>query len=224
MVNRMSIPYFQSILRGSLLTVITLFGGLTLGLVSGAVLFHILPESNVIHPSLLHMTIAAIPALFGFLLGGAAWGTSMSKLAGKPSSRRLAWAGMLGFAPITMALAVGLSVVEGMSSRGFMAQIPTHRLFTILFVPAAFLIAGTSAWAIGMGLKEHYLAKWFFLRVGLASAGTFLAINLIMESSGWVVGGPGAAERTTMITVLVLGNLGAALVGGGVMGWRFHMG
>ena len=39
-----------------------------------------------------------------------------------------------------------------------------------------------------------------------------------MESLGWVVGAPGAAARATMITVLAAGNLGAALVGGGVLG------
>jgi hypothetical protein len=39
-----------------------------------------------------------------------------------------------------------------------------------------------------------------------------------MEASGWVVGGPRAAERFTMLTVMVLSNLGAALAGGAVIG------
>jgi hypothetical protein len=56
------------------------------------------------------------------------------------------------------------------------------------------------------------------LRVGLTAALAFLAINLGMEVLGWQVGGPGAEERATMLTVLLVSNLGAALAGGAVLG------
>ena len=39
-----------------------------------------------------------------------------------------------------------------------------------------------------------------------------------MEALGWQVGGPGAAERATMLTVLFVSNLGAALAGGAMLG------
>ena len=39
-----------------------------------------------------------------------------------------------------------------------------------------------------------------------------------MEALGWQIGGPGAAERATMLTVLFVSNLGAALAGGAVLG------
>ena len=39
------------------------------------------------------------------------------------------------------------------------------------------------------------------LRVGLTAGLAFLAVNLGMEALGWQVGGPGAAERATMLTV-----------------------
>ena len=77
---------------------------------------------------------------------------------------------------------------------------------------------GVSAWAIGRGLRDNALAWSLFWRVGLAAGGAFLAVNLIMQAAGWVVGAPGAAERATMLTVMGLGNIGAALGGGGVMG------
>jgi hypothetical protein len=207
-------------LRGALLTLLTLFGGLLIGLVVGDLVFHILPGHNLENPSPAHMAIAALPALGGFLAGGAAWGVFVGRLAGAAESRRMAMAGMLGFAPITIMLAVGLSFVETIAGTGPLAQLPIHRLFTLLFAPAAFLIAGVSAWAIGRGLRDRKLARTLFWQVGLTAGMTFLAVNLLMESLGWVVGAPGAAERATMVTVLALSNLSAALAGGAVIGAR----
>ena len=50
----------------------------------------------------------------------------------------------------------------------------------------------------------------------------FLAVNLGMEALGWQVGGPGAEERATMLTVLFVSSLGAALAGGASISelWR----
>lgn len=207
-------------ISGALLTVSTLFGGLLIGLLLGDLVFQILPGHSLSNPSLLHMAIAATPALFGFLTGGAAWGHTMGKLANRSGAWRMAMAGMLGFGPITIILAITLSIIETLAGTTFLATIPIHRLFTLLFVPAAFLIAGTSAWAIGQGLKKGELARWLFWRVGLSAAGTFLTVNLIMEVSGWVIGAPGAGARLTMVTVLFISNLSAALVGGAILGWR----
>ena len=213
-------PAMTPAIRGALVTVSTLFGGLLIGLLLGDLVFHILPGHSLSNPDPVHVAIAATPALLGFLVGGAAWGNSIRKLANRGNRRRMALAGMLGFAPITISLAVGLSIVETLASKTFHASIPTHRLFTLLFVPAAFLIAGISTWAIGKGLNDNTLANWLFWRVGLASAFGFLIVNLVMEMSGWVVGAPGAAARLTMVTVLFVSNLCAALIGGAVLGWR----
>ena len=84
--------------------VLTLFGGLLIGLVLGDLVFHILSGHNLANPSPAHMTIASLPALAGFLAGGAAWGASMGRLASAPDTRRMALAGLLGFAPITIIL------------------------------------------------------------------------------------------------------------------------
>jgi hypothetical protein len=43
-----------------------------------------------------------------------------------------------------------------------------------------------------------------------------------MEGAGWVVGAPRAAERFTMLTVMFVGNLAAALAGGALLGWQLH--
>ena len=56
------------------------------------------------------------------------------------------------------------------------------------------------------------------VRIGVSSGSVSLAVNLGMEALGWQVGGPGAAERATMLTVLFVSNLGAALAGGAMLG------
>jgi hypothetical protein len=207
-------------IKGALLTVTTLFGGLLTGLTLGTIVFHVLPGHNVNEPSALHTAISAIPAFVGFLAGGAAWGTAMAGIAGESNNRRMAAAGLLGFAPITITLALALSFVELFITFGLFAQIPIQRLFTFLFVPAAFLIAGTSSFAIGQGLRNKGISIALFWQVGLVSAAAFLVVNITMEALGWVVGAPGAAERATMVTVLFAGNIGAALAGGALLGYR----
>lgn len=203
-------------LRGAAYTVLTLFGGLLIGLLVGNLMFKVLPGSSVMDPAPLHIALAAVPALGGFLVGGAAWGRLMGRMAGSTEERRMAWAGLIGFAPITITLAVSLAIAEPYLLAT--THLAMHRLFTVLFVLSAFFIAGTSAWALGWGLRDKALAQMLFWRIGLVAAATFLAVNLLMEAAGWVVGAPGAAERATMITVTAVGNLLAAIVAGGIMG------
>lgn len=199
---------------GAWITVSRLFGGLIGGLFLGTVLFHLLPGSSVENPTIMHSTIAALPALAGFLVGGWLWGAAMGRFARSGAKRRAGLAGLLGFGPITLALAMGLSLLEPVLVANYGNVIPIHRLFTMLFVTAAFLIAGVSTWALGRVLAQPRLA-W---RTGITAAGTFLAVNLIMEAGGWVVGGPGAAERATMLVVMISSNLIAAITAGGVLG------
>jgi hypothetical protein len=205
-------------LAGASRTVLTLFGGLLGGLLLGDLTFRLIPGSSVDDVRLGHAAIAAIPALAGFLAGGAAWGRQMATIAGVRPSRRMALAGMLGFAPVTILLAAGLGVAEPFIVTS-LAILPIHRTFTLLFVPSAFLIAAVSSFAVAIGLRDAVLARSLFWRVGVVAGLTFLLINLLMEALGWVVGAPGAAERATMIVVMSLGNLGAALSGGAVLGY-----
>jgi hypothetical protein len=216
--NGMEASHLRMALRGAGLTVLSLFGGLLLGVVVGNVVFSVLPGHSVTNPNPLHILLAALPALAGFVAGSALWGVLVGRMAAAADRRRMAVSGMLGFAPITLGLGVVLQVLEPIAVERFGAQVPVHRLFTLFFVPTAFLIAGISAWAIGLGLKDRLLAWKLWWRVGLAAALGFAAVNLVMETQGWIVGGPRAAERFTMLTVLFVGNLGAALAGGAVIG------
>jgi hypothetical protein len=202
----------RAAILGAALTVLALVGGLMGGLVGGSLIFHTLIEQA---PDLLTYALAAI-AFFGATLGGSAlWGAGMARLARSPAARRAAWAGMLGFVPITFVLNIVLAAVEPVAVR---ASLPVHRLFTVLFVPSAFLIAGTSSLALGWALRWGRAAPALALRVGLTAALAFLAVNLAMEALGWQIGAPRAEERGTMLTVLFVSNLGTALAGGAMLG------
>lgn len=143
----------------------------------------------------------------------------MGHLGHASDRRRMAIAGVLGFAPITVALALVLNAIEPIAVEQFGMRFPIQRLFTLLFVPTVFLIAGVSALVIGIVLRNRAVALALLWQVGLTAALAFLAVNLVMETMGWVIGAPYAEERFTMLTVMLAGNLGAALVGGAVLGW-----
>ena len=199
---------------GAALTVVGLVGGLMGGLIGGSFIFHGL-IGKASHP--LTYTLAAIAFGAGILGGSALWGVGMARLSGSSTPRRAAWASILGFVPITVLLNFALLALEPIAVR---ANLPVHWLFTVLFVPSAFLVAGTSSLALGWALGWSRAAPALALRVGLTAALAFLAVNLGMEAAGWRIGAPGAEERGTMITVLILSNLGAALVGGALLGIR----
>jgi hypothetical protein len=202
----------RAAILGAALTMLGLVGGLMGGLIGGSFIFHGL-IGKASHP--LTYTLAAMVFGTSILGGSVLWGMGMGRLARSSALRRAAWASILGFVPITVLLNFGLLTIEPIAVR---ADLPVHRLFTVLFVPTAFLIAATSslalAWALGWGRAAPALA----LRVGSTAALGFLAVNLGMEALGWLIGAPGAEERGTMITVLIAGNLGAALAGGAMLG------
>lgn len=60
----------KPLLQGAFLTVLTLFGGLAIGFLLGTTLYNVLPGSTIENPLPMHITLAALPALVGFLAGG----------------------------------------------------------------------------------------------------------------------------------------------------------
>ncbi len=199
---------------GGLSTVCTLFGGLLAGVALGSLVFGGLP-SHMNQP--LRITFATISALAGMLIGSALWGVLIGRLANATETRRMGWAGILGFVPITLVLGITLQLLEPLAVARWGARIPLHRLFTLLFVPTALLIAAIASAAVGLGLRKRRLAGRLALRAGLGAALAFLVVNLAMESLGWQVGAPRAAERLTMLTVMFMSNLGAAGAGGALI-------
>ena len=201
-------------LAGAVLTALALVGGLLLSFRVGSLVSEGL-EGRV--PSRYVIPLTAIVSSIVMLGGSALWGIAMARLARVAASWRVVLAATLGFVPTTLLVAFGLGAVEPLIGT---IDLPVHRLFTVLFVPSAGLVAGTGSlvlgWALGRGRAALGLGLW----ASLAAALAFLAVNLVMEALGWVVGGPGAAERATMLTTLFAGNTAAALAAGALLGLR----
>jgi hypothetical protein len=129
------------------------------------------------------------------------------------------WAGALGYAPTVLLVGMALTVLENLiveQRRG--PELPIHVVFTLLFAPAALVVASVGALALGVALKRRGLALRLALGSGLVAGLTFLVVDLLMDALGYRVGAPGAAERSTMITVMLTSNIAASLAAGGVIG------
>jgi hypothetical protein len=202
-------------IRGGLVTALCLSGGMLVGLLAG-----IAVSGLPMHvPERTRNLLSALPVLAIVAAAGAIWGYAMARISGSGNKRRMTWAGGLSFAPslILAGLALGrLEVFIVENGRG--PDLPVHQVFTLLFVPAAFIVAGIGASALGLAAEGWRLALKLLFSAGAAGGLAFLLVNLGMDTLGFRVGAPGAAERATMLTVMLTGSLGAALAGGAAVG------
>jgi hypothetical protein len=200
----------------SLLTALTLAGGLALALVSGNVLF----ESFNVHISGLASGLLVLPIFLAALFGaGAAWGFLIGRIT-NGETMRLAKSGALAYGVTVILVGIILELLFGaISVLDSVISLPIHIAFTIVFVPAAGMIAALCTRRLANALGREDIKGELGKYSGLAAAAGFLIVNLVMLAFGWQVGAPGAAERFTMITVMLTSNAGAALAGGAAMGW-----
>jgi hypothetical protein len=163
--------------------------------------------------------LSILPVLGIIIAAGAVWGYLMGRATDVGKTRRMTWAGGLSFAPSLILAGILLARLEvAIIERGGGPDLPVHVVFTLLFVPAAFFIAGMGGLALGFAQGSWRLAGRLALGGALAGGLAFLVVNLVMDALGWRVGAPGAAERATMLTVMMVSNLGTALAGGAVIG------
>lgn len=208
--------YFRRISLSALLTPLCLIGGMVLGFVLGSLTFNSLP-GHMREAS--RILAAATLALAGLLVGGMAWGLALAKILGSRSGKRAALSGAFGVAISTVLAGITLGRLEVLLvEQGQGPDLPIHRIFTLLFVPTTAVVAGIGGAALGWGLGKGTAALNIGVGCALAGGLAFLATNLIMEASGWVVGSPGAGERATMLTVMFSGSLAAAIAGGAMIG------
>jgi hypothetical protein len=202
-------------IRCAILTALCLGGGLLLGFAAGFAVSGLpmhLPERT-------RNLFSTLPVLGVVIAAGAAWGYAMGRASGVGKIRRMTWAGGLSFAPSLILAGILLARLEvAIIERGGGPDLPVHVVFTLLFVPAAFFIAGMGGLALGFAQGSWRLAGRLALGGALAGGLAFLVVNLVMDALGWRVGAPGAAERATMLTVMMVSNLGTALAGGAVIG------
>ncbi len=203
-------------LRSALVTPLCLIGSVFVGGLLG----------DVLHAGLGHLAedtriaLAVIPALLAVIGGGALWGRAIARITQVGDARRMTWAGALGYGPTVILVALGLTVLENLIvEQRRVPDLPIHVVFTLLFAPAALVVAAIGALALGVALKDKALLARLAIGSGLAAGITFLVVNLLMDALGWRVGAPGAAERATMLTVMLTSNLAASLAAGAVIGW-----
>ncbi|HJW91522.1 MAG TPA: hypothetical protein VJ436_12840 [Anaerolineales bacterium] len=206
----------KTILLSALVTPLCLMGGVVIAILLGSLVFEGLPGHM---RETWRIASAVVVALSGLLAGGALWGLAMVGIHRTGNQRRTVLTSALGFGVTTILVGLVLTRLEILTvEQGSGPQLPIHRIFTLLFAPAAAVIAGVGAGSLGIGFMDRRLATRLALGSALAGGLAFLCVNLTMEALGWVVGAPGAAERATMLTVMFSGNLAAALVGGAVIG------
>lgn len=158
-------------------------------------------------------------------VAGVAWARRLAELVAAPDLRRAGWAGALGFGPTVMVAGLVLTVLEQrIVERGGAVgmSLPIHVVYGMLFVPAVFVVAAASAWIVGVGLRRTAAEqRRLALTTGLAAAGAYFLVYLLMDLAGWKVGAPEAGKRATMLVVTGLGSLAAALGGGAAIGLAF---
>lgn len=204
------------VIQSAIITPLCLIGSFFVGALLGDLVFFGLPGHM---QDAAKVSLAALPTLLCVIAGGALWGRAMSRVAQARDVKRMMWAGALGYGPTVVLVGIGLTVLENLiveQRRG--PDLPIHDVFTLLFVPAAFVVGTLGALALGIGLKRTGLSARLALGSGLAAAITFFVIDRLLDALGWRVGAPGAAERATMLTVMLTGNVAASVAAGAVIG------
>ena len=173
---------------------------------------------------------AALPvmlALMALCCGGAAalWGNLISRISGSGSARSIATASAVSYAFALILAVVLLGLLEPIIVQEQRFNLPIHIAFTLLFVPATWLVCALVGGAIGVALGDLGLAARLAWRAGLAGGLAFLALDGLQDALGRRVGGPNAAETATMLTVTLVGMLGAAIAASATIGrtlaaWR----
>lgn len=201
--------------RSALITAGCLFGSMLLGLAAG-----VLVSGLPLHmPGPSQNALAAVPALLAVIAGGGLWGRAMGRVCHSDRRRAMTWAGALSVGPAFIFTALVLTGLEiALVEQGIGPSLPIYMVFTLLFVPATFLVAASGGLALGLAQSDRALALRLALGGGLAAALAFLIVNLAMDALGWRVGAPGAVQRATMVTVLALGALAASIAGGAAIG------
>ena len=84
------------------------------------------------------------------------WGRNMARLTDLGHERRVAWAAGLAVGPSVVLVGVSLAALESrLVGPSADASLPIHVVFSLLFVPAALLIAAIGGFALGSGAARR---------------------------------------------------------------------
>jgi hypothetical protein len=192
-----------------------LIGGLVIGFAVGSLVEGMASPL----PILLRRTLAALAAATVASIAGRIWARHVAQLVGAFVPHHLTRTGVT-LGATTVLIALGLAALEpGLIAGAAARQISVHVVYTVAFVPATALIAAIGAFALGLALQGSRLGVRLSLVAGLSAAVAFLLSALTMDTLGWRVGAPRAAERATMLVVTVVGATAAAILAGAAIGY-----
>jgi hypothetical protein len=211
----MDVHHRRIIILCALATMFALVGGLVAailigGLVHGTLSALISEDSS--------NAVAAIIALACVLATGGVWGYALARIMQSRATRRMTIVGALGYGPPLIAVGIALAMLEvEIIERVALPSVPAHLIYTVLFVPATFVVASVGALAISIATEKSGRVRLVF-GAGLAAAIAFLVVNVTMDWFGWRVGALLAEQRATMLVVTFIASAAASLAGGAMIG------
>jgi hypothetical protein len=197
-----------------LLTAITLAGSIWLSLyLAGGNSINqtrIFPADNYAFP--------AITMVISYLCGGGLWGWGIARMT-NTDAKSMAKACALSWSIPTFIVSVSLGVsLTTITAFGYTLPFRYTYYYLLIFIPLIGIVTGINARTVisKLGLKE--LRNKVGMNVGFAAALGFLIVTLILQFGlGWEVGRP-QSGKYAMLTLMHWSNVGAALVGGSVLG------
>lgn len=155
--------------------------------------------------------VGVVLVLLGFGMVGALWSRALTRIAQVPHKRHLFVATAAVNTIGTIALFVVLGALEVDLVQNGNTTLPLHNLYTLLFVPAAFISGAVMGATLGFGIAGAQMALRLSWRGALASAAAYLVLNIVQDLLGRRVGTLLAAETATMVTVTLVCMLGSAM-------------
>lgn len=163
--------------------------------------------------------IPAVVLAISCIVGGGLWGRRLARIVGVNEPTRLGWAGAIVYAPSLIAAVLLLNEGEKYFVEGpGQALMPVHVAFAILFTLAAAIVTALLGGALGIAMRNGRLTARLALFGGVTAGLTFLAADIVQHLLGRHVGGPNAAATATMVTVMLVGNILAAVAASAVIG------
>ncbi len=155
----------------------------------------------------------------GAFVGGTLWAKSVIQIAEPGKLWNRALLSGLVFGVSVFIAAYSLEIIErDLFYRNLLNAPGSHMQFVVLFSIAIFLVAGLTSTVLAAQTMERRKAIRYGLITALSCVALFIMIDLLMFALGWRVGHPDFPERSTMLTVMMVGLGISLLVGGTLIG------
>ena len=198
----------------ALLTTITLAGSIWLSLY--------LAGGNSINPTRVfpadNYALIVVAMVVSYLCGGGLWGWGIAHMT-KTNAKTMVKACALswGIPTFFVMISLGLSLTT-ITAFGYTLPFRYTYYYLLIFIPLIGIVTGINAKVVSGKLGLQVLKNKIGMKVGIAAALGFLIVTLILlVGFGWEVGRP-QSGKYAMLTILHYCNVGAALVGGSVLG------